>query len=159
MIRLWVRRCEAAMWKLRSLIGTRSMRTSGHSSIAFTISASPSSISPPASARSRVESGIHRRPTDARCTVGCATVRGFAFAAAGIPSLTVTANFQPLRDEENPADCLPALYISVRCRCLRQREGAIDHDLELATSGFIDKALYHIVSTIGAYLGAQEYSG
>jgi len=84
------------MWKLRSLTGTRSMRISGHSNTAFTISASPSSISPLASALSLAESGILDHPLTGAVVV--ASIRGFAFAAAGIPSLTEFAKSVILRN-------------------------------------------------------------
>src|ERR1700689_1857244 len=113
------------------------MRISGHSSIAFAMSASPSSISPGASALSLAESILHHATT-ARGSGAGAAIRGFAFAAAGIPSLTGFAKILTLRNQENSADRLPALDVSVRRGGFGQREGLIEHDLQLAARGLVD---------------------
>ena len=58
-------------------------------------------------------------PMTARAAGGGASIRGFAFAAAGIPSLTEFAKTSILGNQENSTDCLPALDVSVSGRGLR----------------------------------------
>src|SRR5271170_2230325 len=81
---------------------------------------------------------------------GVAIRGGFAFAAAGIPSLTEFAKtFSTLRDQKNPADRLSALDIGVSSAGFRQGKGLIDYDLQLAARGLVDQALNHVMRAVG----------
>src|SRR3954464_14000504 len=63
------------------------------------------------------------------------------------------------RDEDDPSDRLAALDVVVRRGGFSQREGAVDHDAEIASNDLIDEARDHLLRSFGRDLGTEVHAG